>query len=56
MYSSVLLFLNFPGWLAGCVDGKSDFNENPVVSPDFDFDLGFVNSFKKTYIVILKGK
>ena len=27
------------GWLVG----KSDFNENPVVSPDLDFDLGFVN-------------
>ena len=29
------------GWLVG----KSDFNENPVVSQDFDFDfdLGFVN-------------
>ena len=23
--------------------GKSDFNENPVVSPDLDLDLGFVN-------------
>ena len=23
--------------------GKSDFNENPVVSLDLDFDLGFVN-------------
>ena len=36
------------GWLAGWgwVVGKSDFNENPVVSPDldFDFDLGFVNT------------
>ena len=25
--------------------GKSDFNENPVVSLDLDFDLGFVNGF-----------
>ena len=24
--------------------GKSDFNENPVVSLDLDFDLGFVNT------------
>ena len=30
------------GWVAGVV-GKSDFNENPVVSLDLDFDLGFVN-------------
>ena len=35
------------GWLAGWVVGKSDFNENPVVSPDLDldFDLGFVNIY-----------
>ena len=34
------------GWLgvAGWVVGKSDFNENPVVSADLDFDLGFVNT------------
>ena len=35
------------GWVAGWVVGKSDFNENPVVSLDLDldmdFDLGFVN-------------
>ena len=33
------------GWLGGWVVGKSDFNENPVVSLDLDldFDLGFVN-------------
>ena len=32
------------GWLAWGVGGvgKSDFNENPVVSLDLDFDLGFV--------------
>ena len=39
-------FKTFPGgWLAGWVVGKSDFNENPVVSLDLDldFDLGFVN-------------
>ena len=31
--------------MAGWVVRKSDFNENPVVSLDFnlDFDLGFVN-------------
>ena len=28
----------------GWVVGKSDFNENPVVSPGLDLDLGFVNS------------
>ena len=35
------LFETFPG---GWVGGKSDFNENPVVSLDLDldFDLGFV--------------
>ena len=26
--------------------GKSDFNENPVVSLDLDFDLGFVKSYQ----------
>ena len=31
------------GWVAGRPVGKSDFNENPVVSLDLDFDLGFVN-------------
>ena len=34
-------FETFPGgWVAGWVVGKSDFNENPVVSLDFDFDFG----------------
>ena len=28
------------GWLAGWVVGKSDFNENPVVSLDLDLDFG----------------
>ena len=28
------------GWPAGWVVGKSDFNENPVVSPDLDLDFG----------------
>ena len=33
------------GWSGGWVVGKSNLNENPVVSPDLDldFDLGFVN-------------
>ena len=31
------------GWPAGWLVGKSDFNENPVVSPYLDLDLGFVN-------------
>ena len=31
------------GRLGGRLVGKSDFNENPVVSLDLDFDLGFVN-------------
>ena len=30
--------------MAGWVVGKSDFNENPVVSLDLDFDLGFVKT------------
>ena len=36
------------GLVAGWVVGKSDFNENPVVSLDLDldFDLGFVKSKK----------
>ena len=33
------------GWVAGWVVGKSEFNENPVVSLDLDLDLGFVNFF-----------
>ena len=33
-------FETFPGWLSGWVVGKSDFNENPVVSLDLDFDFG----------------
>jgi len=28
------------GWVAGRLVGKSDFNENPVVSPDLDLDFG----------------
>ena len=28
------------GWVAGWVVGKSDFNENPVVSLDLDLDFG----------------
>ena len=34
-------FETFPaGWVGGWVVGKSDFNENPVVSPDLDLDFG----------------
>ena len=32
------------GRLAGWTVGNCDFNENPVVRLDLDFDLGFVNS------------
>ena len=33
-------FETFPAdWVAGWPVGKSDFNENPVVSPDLDFGL-----------------
>ena len=28
------------GWVGGWLVGKSDFNENPVVSPDLDLDFG----------------
>ena len=35
------VFETFPGGWLGVV-GKSDFNENPVISIDLDFDLGFV--------------
>ena len=38
--------------MAGWVVGKSDFNENPVVSLDLDFDLDFDLGFAK--IVCLK--
>ena len=34
------LKLSRVGWLAGRLFGKSDFNENPVVSLDLDLDLG----------------
>ena len=49
MYSSNLLLWNFPGagWVAGWVVGNCDFNENPVVHLDLDFDLGFVNKHSK---------
>ena len=40
-YFISFIFETFPG---GWVVRKSDFNENPVVSPDLDFDLGFVNT------------
>ena len=34
-------FETFPaGWVVGWVVGKSDFNENPIVSPDLDMDFG----------------
>ena len=34
-------FETFPGgWVAGWLVGKSDFNENPVVSLDLDLDFG----------------
>ena len=39
------------GWLAGWVVGNSDFNENPVVSLDLDFDLGFVNTRKVSSVM-----
>ena len=36
-------FVSFPGdqgvWVCGWLVGKSDFNENPVVSLDLDFGL-----------------
>ena len=39
------------GWLAFWVVGNCDFNENPVVHLDLDFDLGFVN---KCYMIFVK--
>ena len=56
MYSDILLylaFLNLPGWLAGLVVEKSDFYENPVVSLDMEFNLGFV---KKNLEILNKTK
>ena len=43
LYFLTLRYLNTAAtvYLADWVVGKSDFNENPVVS--LDFDLGFVN-------------
>ena len=35
-----VLKINFHGWVAGWVVGKSDFTENPVVSLDLDLDFG----------------
>ena len=37
------------GWPAGGLVGNCDFNENPVVHLDFDFDLGFVNTIFQSY-------
>ena len=34
------------------VVGKSDFNENPVVSLDLDLDLGFVNSASRVVLSV----
>ena len=42
VYYCILLLFNFSGvagWGWGQVVGKSDFNENPVVSLDLDFGL-----------------
>ena len=32
-------------WLGGWLVGKSDFNENPVISPDLDLDFGLRQKF-----------
>ena len=42
MYLASLKLSRVAGWLgvAGWVVGKSDFNENPVVSLDLDLDFG----------------
>ena len=37
--------LGVGGRLAGWVVGNCDFNENPVVHLDLDFDLGFVSNY-----------
>ena len=34
------------GWPDGWLVGNCDFNENPVVHLDLDFDLGFVKMYK----------
>ena len=50
-------FETFPGWLAGWVAawlgvvGKSDFNENPVVSLDFDLDFGLRHRVCQNYML-----
>ena len=35
--------------MAGRLVGNCDFNENPVVHLDFDFDLGFVKIIVQIY-------
>ena len=40
------------GWLGGCVVGKSDFNENPVVSLDLDLDLDLDLGFVKNLLFL----
>ena len=40
-FGSIALSCFFETFPAGWVVGKSDFNENPVVSLDFDLDFGF---------------
>ena len=55
MFLSLLIYTNnfcsgylavsgfFETYVGGWVIGKSNFNENSVISPDLDFDLGFLN-------------
>ena len=40
LYLAFLKLFRLAGWVAGWLVGKSDFNENPVVSPDLDLDFG----------------
>ena len=40
LYLASLKLSRVAGWVAGRLVGKSDFNENPVVSPDLDLDFG----------------
>ena len=54
IYSSNLRLWNFPGrGGAGRTVGNCDFNENPVIRLDLDFDLGFVNIFLSDIYIII---
>ena len=44
------------GWLGDLVVGKSDFNENPVVSLELDLDFGLRLRVCQFLLVLMKTK